>query len=223
MKSLRRALIALGISAALGGASGSAKAQQPPPGGAEIAVQGTYFHGITKLEFPEAIGPFSRKTVRRWDSEGLNVSGHYRLGDPLRAIATVYQYPGIADDSDRTNEAIAQHFRSVQQDVTFETPSFHRLAEAPYRATINGFAIRGFKAVYQAPALFDSTSPWIPQPTYSRSDPGSSSSGSPTRVGSRLSWNRWKSSSSLLSAGRFHLRPCVGPNASASAWLNRLS
>ena len=153
MKSLPRSAIALGISAALGCASPSTKAQQPLPGRSEIAVQGTYFHVVTKLEFPEAIGPFYRTVVRRWDPGAFNVSGHYRLGNPHRAIATVYHYPATADGSVPTNETVAQHFRSVQQEMMLETPSLYLLEEAPYQATINGFAVRGFKAVYQAPSF----------------------------------------------------------------------
>ena len=154
MKSLARAVISLGIGAALGCASPSTKTQQPSSSRAEIAVQGTYLHVVSQLEFPEAIGPFDRTVVRRWDPGAFNVSAHYRLANPHRAIATVYHYPATADGSAPTNEEVAQHFRSVQQEMMLETPSLYLLEEAPYQATINGVALRGFKAVYQAARAF---------------------------------------------------------------------
>src|SRR5262249_20111974 len=107
-------------------------------------------HPITRLELPKAVGPFVRRTVQRWDSNGVNVSGLYQLGDPPRALATVYHYPVAPDLAERT-DALAQHFRTVREEIVRVHPEFTLVQEAPHRVPINGYVYGGLGAVYQAP------------------------------------------------------------------------
>jgi hypothetical protein len=151
-----RAVIAFAISVVLSGAGASADTQPPAPKevarGAEVSVEGTYIHPVTRLEIPEAVGPFSRRAVQHWDREGFNVSGRYYLGDPPRALATVYHYPVNPDlVADPAEKALAMHFQVVRQDIARERPELAFVAEAPYSVPINGFVYRGLEAVYEAP------------------------------------------------------------------------
>ena len=54
----------------------------------------------------------------------------------------------------RRRRPCEEHFHGLEREIALETPSLQLIDETPSQATINGFAARGLKAVYQAPAIY---------------------------------------------------------------------
>jgi hypothetical protein len=73
----------------------------PKPLGSPQAIieQGAYRHPRSGFVFPEAVGPFQRVQLYRYDEDGLDVSAGYdlaALGGEIAATVYVYPSPPIA-------------------------------------------------------------------------------------------------------------------------------
>jgi hypothetical protein len=87
------ALLAIGVlegcQAQRPGATFFVRTQSKP-----IAATGSYRHEQSGMEFPTAVGEFTRVRLLQYDSTGRTVSGTYVIdGAASRVTATVYVYP----------------------------------------------------------------------------------------------------------------------------------
>ncbi len=117
-----------------GGLTGSPLSQPE-----NIEVLGDYTHDPSGLSFPGQNGSFSRRNLKRFDSEGYDVSATY---DPLNPsvplLSTVYVYPspGILSILSPPNVKAAarevmarQHFDGVKSSILKSHPTAVMVAE----------------------------------------------------------------------------------------------
>jgi hypothetical protein len=125
----------------------------PESGPRRVVPDGIYHHIATGLEFPQRSGVFERLYVTEYDSQGLDVSGHYQSPLSLGIIATVYHYPATSDLSPPTRGQVYEHLRQIERDVEVVTRGAEHVGDSVETFAINGISIDCVHAEYRLPAL----------------------------------------------------------------------
>jgi hypothetical protein len=88
------------------------------PQGQALNVNGPYRHELSGMEFPTALGEFTRVRLLQYDRAGRTVSGTYVIdGAASRLTATVFIYPARDVAKQAQGEQCRGQFDSAQADL----------------------------------------------------------------------------------------------------------
>lgn len=120
--------------------------------------QGTYIQAPTGMTYPEAVGPFHRVNVIRYQPDGSDESAGYNVNTPMQEInMTVYVFPApplhsFGSPQDVIDSAKAQlctnQFHAVENEVTSAHPDAQLAQDGPFTLKQGANEYAGFKASY---------------------------------------------------------------------------
>ena len=88
------------------------------PAGQAINVNGPYRHELSGMEFPTAVGEFTRVRMLQYDRAGRTVSGTYVIdGAASRLTATVFIYPARDASKQARGDQCRGQFDSAAADL----------------------------------------------------------------------------------------------------------
>jgi hypothetical protein len=121
-------------------AAGPAAARADDP--VEVAVEGTWRHEPSGMDFPERIGAFVREKVVRYDEEGRDVGVGYVATIGANGIAaTVYVHPSRGGARAEARETAASILRLAR-------PGGRRVSEEEVRVVNGGSTHEGVRATF---------------------------------------------------------------------------
>lgn len=115
---------------------------------------GTYIHQAAGAAFPERVGEFQRRSLHRYDAEGVNVSANYSLERPEgRLHLTVYVYPAPPHPSAAARADICrQEFEASRQIIANQNAGAERIDDG---AAPTARDVAGHRSVYRFATRFD--------------------------------------------------------------------
>jgi hypothetical protein len=113
-----------------------------------------YTHPLSGIQFPEQVGPFKRKRIRRYDETGHKLGVRYalaRTGQDVVASIRIYPGPGAGED---LQNYMQRHFDAIKAHIVHRHPEASLSFSGEIRLKRKGEILQGKKASFQFEDIF---------------------------------------------------------------------